>query len=1190
MKKQTKIHLETIADCLRSGHASLFVGAGFSKNAKVLSGGKLPPNWNELGDIFYKTARKKNPADSDRAYANVLRLAEEVKCMYDKDYLTALIKEAINDQNLVPSELHEQLLSLPWKDIFTTNYDSLLEKSIALLKKKGECAYTTIRKDKEMGSCFPPFLIKLHGDFSIPKSIVITEEDYRKYPKEHQAMIGHIQHTIMFETLVLIGFSGNDPNFIQWLGWVKDALSDNKRKVYLLTVDDVSDSMIKTFKEKNVIVVDLKHFAGKSSLPYDDLTKAVLFIDKCITKRNEEASRFRKHALEWGRSNQHNEDIKSTLISWQKERKEYPGWLIMPREKRENWANVGSFTLSLDQVKQLESPFDILFLDLFNWRIERCLYPIENDWASIYLYVLDKYKPFESGSNHGIINAWVNLKLSLLRLYRQEGWTKKWNDLNDELTLIYNNISRLQQCRYSYEKALMSIYQNDYDKLEIVLQEWPNQKEDPYWDIRRGAIWAEFFSIEKGAQITKRALDNIDEHFQLSENECERFFWGSRSVHAHTVWNCISQANFSFNDDVADYARYIWNDLRPYDDIWFEREFFDANLKPIEQASLESSKTASFFLGNSSTTTSYGTINKCCRIAYAYFLYFEESAIPIHLPFLTSVTNNTHEKALSLMTFCSPAIAESFMMRSGEPKMVAAVFNRRYLDGKKSKDVTIVYNRYLLYLSNLLDKDDGTVINWILNNRKMLGEILSRLCVKASYEARVKTFEFIDKIFRNNNSIQYLGIDKLLFSLFSTLSFKQREDTIPMLANMTVARDRSMDNRLEPFSYLKAPEELEYHIDPTLANNLFDQLGKADYIDKAIIYRLLFMLRCGVLNNEQKKDLSNIVWKKRDEHGFPSDSPLSKFVYLTLPHPDDVDPEALLKTYFSKSVLPKMGKGLPVGFIGGNIPLLNEIKGTMNKGVVFSWDSNLMNYICSDIITLWDSDKERLKDNRVSFGLSIKDELELRISGIESVLVSVIASHISLINSDNTRNLSRMIHEFNKYGIPSLRLRVAFNSIIDSPLDLKKEMNNQLGSSNEKMIDDGVYTILFLERKEQDVTDFVVLMSEYFRSNSPTGRKQIIWGIDQLIKNEKYIGNESIKSNIVIGIKRIWDESVISTTDSELVANDKLYERKAIAKIVRRLLASDLNEYEKSVLMECKSYYESDDTFGDIRIAYLSDL
>ena len=151
MNKQTKNHLKIIAECLRYGHASLFVGAGFSKNAKVLSGMGLPPNWNQLGDVFYKKARKKEPDDSDRAYANVLRLAEEVECVFGRDFLIEVIKKEINDQNLSPSELHEQLLSLPWKDIFTTNYDSLLEKSIALLKKKGECAYTTIRKDKEMG-------------------------------------------------------------------------------------------------------------------------------------------------------------------------------------------------------------------------------------------------------------------------------------------------------------------------------------------------------------------------------------------------------------------------------------------------------------------------------------------------------------------------------------------------------------------------------------------------------------------------------------------------------------------------------------------------------------------------------------------------------------------------------------------------------------------------------------------------------------------------------------------------------------------------------------------------------------------------------------------------------------------------------------------------------------------------------
>lgn len=186
-----------------------------------------------MGNLFFEKTRKHKPKKSDLAYANVLRLAEDVENMYGKVELTNLIRDSINDDKLLPSDMHLRLLALPWKDVYTTNYDTLLERSALRLNEQGRRLYSVIRYDEVIGMETPPFLMKLHGDINEPQSIIISEEDYRTYPSKHKAMINHIQHAIMMNTMVLIGFSGNDPNFLQWLGWVRDALKNNQRKVYL---------------------------------------------------------------------------------------------------------------------------------------------------------------------------------------------------------------------------------------------------------------------------------------------------------------------------------------------------------------------------------------------------------------------------------------------------------------------------------------------------------------------------------------------------------------------------------------------------------------------------------------------------------------------------------------------------------------------------------------------------------------------------------------------------------------------------------------------------------------------------------------------------------------------------------------------------------------------------------------------
>lgn len=47
-----------------------------------------------------------------------------------------LIENFIADDMFLPGELHKRLLKLAWGDIFTTNYDTLLEERLILFFEK----------------------------------------------------------------------------------------------------------------------------------------------------------------------------------------------------------------------------------------------------------------------------------------------------------------------------------------------------------------------------------------------------------------------------------------------------------------------------------------------------------------------------------------------------------------------------------------------------------------------------------------------------------------------------------------------------------------------------------------------------------------------------------------------------------------------------------------------------------------------------------------------------------------------------------------------------------------------------------------------------------------------------------------------------------------------------------------------
>lgn len=61
----------------------------------------------------------------------------------------------------------------------------------------------------------------------------------------------------MENTLVLLGFSGDDPNFLYWSGWVRDRLGAKAPLIYLVGALDLSSSKRKMLEGRGVQPIDL---------------------------------------------------------------------------------------------------------------------------------------------------------------------------------------------------------------------------------------------------------------------------------------------------------------------------------------------------------------------------------------------------------------------------------------------------------------------------------------------------------------------------------------------------------------------------------------------------------------------------------------------------------------------------------------------------------------------------------------------------------------------------------------------------------------------------------------------------------------------------------------------------------------------------------------------------------------------
>ena len=218
-------HIDRVAEALwlrEGGRASVMVGAGFSRNAvNELGQAVTVPAWSGIALAMQEKLYGANDeccgSRAEISADRSLALAQEYEIAFGRDDLHRFLKEQINDEAMWPGNAHKRLLALPWRDVFTTNWDTLLERASEDLPGR---SFGVLRNSAEMAIAAVPRIIKLHGSLPAQFPLIATEEDYRKYPTCFAPFVNTVQQAMMETTLLLVGFSGRDPNFpaVVWLG------------------------------------------------------------------------------------------------------------------------------------------------------------------------------------------------------------------------------------------------------------------------------------------------------------------------------------------------------------------------------------------------------------------------------------------------------------------------------------------------------------------------------------------------------------------------------------------------------------------------------------------------------------------------------------------------------------------------------------------------------------------------------------------------------------------------------------------------------------------------------------------------------------------------------------------------------------------------------------------------------------
>ena len=540
-------HINQVREALhrRTGNgASVMVGSGFSRNAERINiSAKEIPTWQNLVDYFYDSLYPQAKASCNQVNArpatNNTRIALEYEAAFGRSALHDTLRRLIPDEGYKPGKYHERLLKLPWRDVFTTNWDRLLERGRA---KVPEQDYKIVRNMEEIPMSRQPRIVKLHGSFPADFPLIVTEEDYRTFPKKFAPFVNTVQQAMMETVFLLIGFSGDDPNFLNWAGWVRDNLGQSAPKIYLAGWLNFSTTHQYMLQMHNVVPIDLAQHPEAGQWPE--------------TLRHEYATDWLLHTLELGepynitrwptsssdRKNQiqailqpiseqgseqpqpepsatgsHQscspDEVKKLITVWNHNRAMYPGWLTMPSRGRQQmqsntrgWAAVILATLpSLDPIERLRA------IREFVWREEILLIPRYSEVETAIEDILNSINCQERKIDGATVSNmdWISIRED----YRNIAVTRiTAARFRFDLAAFEKAIQAMEEFldedqevrhRIRHEKCLWAIYNGELNSLKELLSDWETENSDPVWTLRKSAMFWEAGNPEEAIRHEK---------------------------------------------------------------------------------------------------------------------------------------------------------------------------------------------------------------------------------------------------------------------------------------------------------------------------------------------------------------------------------------------------------------------------------------------------------------------------------------------------------------------------------------------------------------------------------------------------------------------------------------------------------------------------------------------------------------
>lgn len=932
------------------GSASIMVGAGFSRNAEPTNHSARPmPDWSQMAaalcDPLYPTNAelREHAMREASATSGFLRMAQEYRSAFGASSLNYAIKNLVPDMDYLPGDLHKRLLRLPWADVFTTNWDTLLERACVDVIER---SYDVVRTLEEVPFTMRPRIVKLHGTFPSYEPFIFTEDDYRTYPVKFAPFVNLVQQSMMETIFCLVGFSGDDPNFLNWAGWVRDNLGPSAPKIYLVGWLSLSVHRRRMLEERNVMPIDIANLPEASAWP--DHLKHHHATEWFI--RALEAGRP-YNILDWPRPpsnlppdggpslpvnpslNQspwqeltpgHDDDLEINLSRlreaagiWEHNRKVYPGWLIAPEYVREHlWQQIRNWASDIQRLlPHLNVPERIFVLYECMWRSECALLPLFNDVAAFGLDAIravdlarmdvPEHDLPEGKTRDELAKACILILENVARTARHDGEEEIFQEAIAGLALCAISYPEADNIR-TYELILQGLGRGKTQGALQLVSAWRLGADDPVWALRKAGIISELGDQKQACELLEKALVQIrktrhrdtDDIPSLSRESWALYF-GLAFTHD---W---LEALPRLSEDLPR-PRLRWRELAIVEcDAMGEYQLIKRSLESGKDRQPDVTTRRTFDLDREQETYHFAQGPSAKWLAAIQM---------VHLAEQTGVPGSANR-----MSLFKEALTVSAIILKNDECWLTAQLVVRQLQSMSESEISEIYNRTQiatlpLELVSMLRDACLERIDEALNafdskdDQKSIVrngfELLSRVALRLNSEDLFKILSMSIIYYKNSNVQGQIhqfktSLSNLLSRTMEALNHQDLEDIMPTIFSLPLpSGSGSMEFAwaVEPSEYIpddfqptgiSHSDQWRIVISGLLSSAIDDDLSAR----KGAIHRLYLLWKWKILTDAETKQFGEALWTEKHvgENKFPSATTFVISAFSSLPHPDGVD-------------------------------------------------------------------------------------------------------------------------------------------------------------------------------------------------------------------------------------------------------------------------------------------------------------